>query len=130
MKKIWFVLLTVIAFTTFNSFTSVQKDWHFIGDKWAAFGPDRDVLRVGGNDAYRQIKIRVTDGPLRIADVDIYFENGEKMNVPLKNVFRAGQESRVIDLPGGVRKLDRIDFLYSTVGKAKGKARVAVWGKR
>ena len=52
------------------------------------------------------------------------------MNVPLKNAFRAGQESRVIDLPGGVRKLDRIDFLYSTMGKAKGKARVAIWGKR
>lgn len=130
MKKNCFILLVVIAFTTLNSFASVQKGWHFIGDKWAAFGSDRDVLRVGGNDAYRQIKIRITDAPLRIDDMDIYFENGEKMNVPLKNAFKAGQESRVIDLPGGVRKLDRIEFLYSTIGRAKGKARVAVWGKR
>lgn len=61
MKKICFVLLAVIAFITFNSFTFVQKGRHFIGDKWAAFGPDPDVLRVGGNDAYRQIKIRVTE---------------------------------------------------------------------
>lgn len=130
MKKICFVFVAVFALTVFNSFTTQQQGWRFIGDKWAAFGPDQDVLRVGGNDAFRQIKIRITDGPLRIDDMDIYFENGEKMNVPLKNAFRAGQESRVIDLPGGVRKLDRVEFLYSTIGRSKGRARVAVWGKR
>lgn len=130
MKKICVLLLAATAFMVFNSFTSIQKPWRFIGDKWAAFGPDRDILRVTGNDAYSQLKIRVTDGPLRIDDMDIYFESGEKMNVPLKSTFKAGQESRVIDLPGAVRKLDRIEFLYSTIGKAKGKARVAVWGKR
>lgn len=130
MKKICFVLMALIAFTTFNSFNSVQKGWQFIGDKWAAFGPDRDVLRVNGNDAYSQLKIRVTEGPLQITDMDIYFENGEKMNVRLKNAFRAGQESRAVDLRGGVRKVDRIEFLYSTIGRMKGKAKVAVWGKR
>lgn len=129
MKKNLFIALAVLA-VTFCSFTTATQGWKYIGDKWAAFGPDRDVLRVGGNDAYRQLKIRVTDGPVRIDDLDIYFENGEKMNVVLKHAFRAGQESRVIDLPGGVRKLDRIEFLYSTIGRAKGRARIAVWGKR
>lgn len=128
MHKNHFLTLAFIVLSL-SSFTIIEN-WHFIGDKWAAFGPDRDVLRVGGNDAYRQIKIRVTNGPLRIEDMDIYFENGEKMNVVLKNIFRAGQESRVIDLPGGIRKLDRIEFLYSTIGRARGRARVAVWGHR
>jgi len=130
MKKFCIVLIAVVALTVFNSFTLQPQGWRFIGDKWAAFGSDRDVLRVGGNEAFRQIKIKVTDGPLRIDDLDIYFENGEKMNVPLKNAFRAGQESRVIDLRGGVRKLDRVEFLYSTIGRSKGTAKVAVWGKR
>lgn len=130
MKKICIVLSAVIALIVFNSFTLQPQGWRFIGDKWAAYGPDRDVLRVGGNDAFRQIKIKVTNGPLRIDDIDIHFENGEKMNVPLKNAFKAGQESRVIDLPGGVRKLERVEFLYSTIGRSKGRARIAVWGKR
>lgn len=130
MKKIFFVLGSMIVFLCVSSFVAEQQGWRFIGDKWAAFGPDKDVIRVGKNDLYRQVKLKVTDGPLRIEDVDIYFENGEKMNVVLKNNFRAGQESRVIDLPGGARKLDRIEFLYSTIGKAKGRARIAVWGKR
>jgi hypothetical protein len=123
------LLSTFILLIISTSFT-VQQGWRFIGDKWAAFGADRDVLKVGGNDAFRQIKIKVTNGPLHISDMDIYFENGEKMNVVLKNNFRAGMESRVIDLPGGSRRIDKISFLYSTIGRSKGRARVAVWGKR
>jgi len=52
------------------------------------------------------------------------------MNVPLKNKFRQGQESRVIDFPGGIRQIKKIEFLYETIGVRKGKARIAVWGKR
>lgn len=130
MKRIIFVCIVVIAFGTFNSFTSNQTSWYFIGDKWAAFGPDRDVLRVGGNNVYRQLKIKVTEGPVRIEDVDIYFENGKKANAQLKSTLKPGQESRVIELPGTARKLDRIEFLYSTVGLVKGKAKIAVWGRK
>lgn len=104
--------------------------WTFIGDKIAAYGTDRDVLWVTGNDTYRQIKIKVTNAPLHIIDMDVYFDNGEKMNVALKNKFRQGDESRVIDLPGGMRHLKKIEFLYETIGFRKGKARVGVWGFR
>lgn len=124
----------LIIITTFFIFfapaKTVAQDWKFIGDKIASFGVDRDVLPVRGNDAYRQVKVRVTGAPLHIIDMDIYFENGEKMNVPLKSRFRQGQESRVIDLPGGVRQLKKIEFLYETIGFRKGRARIAVWGLR
>lgn len=125
--------LLLVGLTTLFSFikpSDPSQDWHFIGDKIASFGVDRDVLLVNGNDAFRQIKIRVTNAPLRIIDMDVYFENGDKMNVPLKNTFRQGGESRVIDLDGGVRQIKKITFLYETIGRKKGKARVAVWGKK
>ena len=123
-----FVVVTLVSFT--HPPKPIPQDWKFIGDKIAAYGTDRDVLWVTGNDLYRQIKIHVTDGPLHIIDMDVYFENCEKMNVDLKNKFRQGQESRVIDFPGGERRLKKIEFLYSTIGRAKGKARVAIWGNR
>ena len=127
-------LSAIIFITALFSFLAPAKtfaqDWKFIGDKIAAFGVDRDVLPVRGNDAYSQLKIRVTGAPLHLIDMDIYFENGEKMNVPIKSNFRQGQESRVIDLPGGVRQLKKIEFLYETKGFRKGKARIAVWGLR
>jgi hypothetical protein len=126
-------LLLLLGMTTLFSFVPAPEKaqgWQFIGDKIAAYGVDRDVLWVTGNDAFRQIKIRVTSAPLHIIDMDVYFENGEKMNVPLKNKFRQGQESRVIDFPGGLRQIKKIEFLYETIGVRKGKARVAVWGKK
>lgn len=125
--------LLLASLTTLFSFIKPSvpsQDWHFIGDKIASFGADRDVLWINGKDAFRQIKIRVTNAPLRIIDMDVYFENGDKMNVPLKNTFRQGGESRVIDLDGGVRQIKKITFLYETIGRKKGKARVAVWGKK
>lgn len=125
--------LLLAGITTLLSFimpSNTLQNWWFIGDKIAAYGVDRDVLYVTGNDAFRQIKIKVTSAPLHIIDMDVYFENGEKMNVPVKNNFKQGQESRVIDFPGGLRQIKKIEFLYETIGTRKGKARVAVWGKK
>ena len=123
--------LALIALVSFvNPYKTIPLKWNFIGDKIAAYGADRDVLWVTGNDMYRQIKIKVTGAPLHIIDMDVYFENGEKQNVELKNRFRQGQESRIIDFPGGERRIKKIEFLYSTIGVVRGKARVAVWGNR
>lgn len=128
--KSFILLMSLTSLFSFVIPSNTLQDWRFIGDKIAAYGVDRDVLWVTGNDAFRQIKIRVTSAPLHIIDMDVYFENGEKMNVPLKNNFRQGQESRVIDFPGGLRQIKKIEFLYETIGVRKGKARVAVWGKK
>lgn len=124
----------LFAIATLLSFSMPAKNtpqgWKFIGDKIAAYGTDRDVLWVTGNDAFRQMKIKVTGASLHIIDLDVYFENGEKMNVALKNKFRQGEESRVIDFPGGLRQIKKIEFLYETIGFRKGKARVGVWGNK
>ncbi|HMK04052.1 MAG TPA: hypothetical protein VK489_07675 [Ferruginibacter sp.] len=130
IRSISAFVIILAALSFFTPVKSMAQGWRFIGDKIAAYGVDRDVLWVTGNDAFRQIKMRVTNAPLHIIDMDVYFENGEKMNVPLKNNFRQGQESRVIDFPGGLRQIKKIEFLYETVGTRKGKARVAIWGKK
>ncbi|HMT00133.1 MAG TPA: DUF2541 family protein [Saprospiraceae bacterium] len=118
-----------IAFITGSAFTAYSK-WVIIGQKEANYGPDRDVLKVTGNDIFKAIKIKVTDAGLDMMDMDIYFENGEKFNVAIRKNFKQGEESRVIDLPGNRRRIDRISFLYDTKGIMKGKANVLVFGKK
>jgi hypothetical protein len=110
--------------------TTGQPRWRFIADKNVRYGPDHDVIHVTGNDNYRQLKLRVTDAPLKINDMKVHFENGEVFDVAIRNQIRQGGESRVIDLPGGSRSIRKIEFWYSTIGVLKGTARVAVWGKR
>ncbi|HYC39861.1 MAG TPA: hypothetical protein VEB63_05175 [Chitinophagaceae bacterium] len=105
-------------------------DWFFLGDKSVGFGVDHDVIRFGNwKDDVRQIKLKITDGPLKMYDMKIYFDNGGVQDVPIRHRFVAGSESRVIDLDGGLRHLSRIEFWYETKGVRKGRARVAVWGR-
>lgn len=129
MKAISFVAaIFLLSFATI-SWNNYQQ-WKFIGDKKVNFLIDRDVIHVTGNDNYSQIKLKVTEGPVHILDMDIYFENGDKFDVSIKNRIPRGGESRVIDLPGGSRSIKKIEFWYETKGFLKGRGRVAVWGKR
>jgi hypothetical protein len=123
------VLLLLTAFMMMG-FTRIDRGWQLIGDKWANYSLDRDELKVTGNDIYTKLKIRVTDAPLNMHDMDVVFENGERQNFVLQRNFSQGEWSRVLDLAGNRRRIDKIIFKYDTKNVGKGKARVAVWGKR
>ncbi len=111
--------------------TSVPERWKFIGDKRVDFRVDRDVIHLGNlKDDFRKLMIKVTDGPVKMLDMKVYFDNGGVQDVQIRTLIPQGGSSRVIDLEGGLRHLSKIEFWYETVGFAKGKARVAVWGKR
>ena len=133
LTKIFFSITAVFVFAIATAFTPVKKnagDWRFLGDKSVGFGVDRDVIHFGNwSDDVRQIKLKVTDGPLRMYDMKIYFDNGQVQDVQLRNKFVAGSESRVIDMLGGLRHLSKIEFTYETKGFLRGRSRVAVWGR-
>jgi len=121
------------------SFSSVKNEdpaaytgpWRFIEDKKVSFGVDHDVIQMGNSkDEFRFLKLRVTDGPLRVYDMKVYFDNDQVQDVSLRMLIPQGGESRVINLNGGLRKLKKIEFWYETTGFREGKSRVAVWGRR
>jgi hypothetical protein len=117
---------------TFNHTTAKKEtgEWFFLGDKKVGFGVDHDVINFGNwHDDVRQVKLKVTDGPLRMYSMKIHFDNGSVQNVELRNRFLQGTESRVIDLDGGLRHLTKIEFWYETKGFLKGKSRIAAWGR-
>jgi hypothetical protein len=129
------VIVAVFSLTTAFTFTnsSAKKevgDWFFLEDKKVSFGADHDVINFGNwKDDVRQLKLKITDGPLKMYSMKIHFDNGGMQNVELRNRFAQGSESRVIDLDGGLRHLTKIEFWYETKGFLRGKSRVAVWGK-
>lgn len=126
MKKLFFLLALSCIF---SGSAKAQNGWRFIADKTVAFGVDHDVIVTGNtNDDFRKLKIRVTDGPLKMYDMKVYFDNGDVQDVSIRALIRQGGESRVIDLDGGLRHIKRIEFWYETKGFRKGRARIAVWG--
>jgi hypothetical protein len=127
MKKI--TGLFVLLFLFISTAVHAQGGWRFIADKQVAFGVDHDVIVTGNtNDDFRKLKLKVTDGPLKMYDMKVYFDNGTVQDVSIRFHIPQGGESRVIDLDGGLRHTSRIEFWYETKGFRKGRARVAVWG--
>jgi hypothetical protein len=128
MKKMFF-LLVVFAMST--AIANAQSGWRFIADKWVSFGVDHDVIVTGNaNDDFRQLKLKVTNGPLKMYDMKVYFDNGSMQDVAIRVHIPQGGESRVIDLDGGLRHIQRIEFWYETKGFRKGRSRIAVWGNK
>src|SRR5204863_5805506 len=100
-----------------------------IGETTADFKAEKDELIVLGADAFKSIKIKVTDAPIHIADLEVYYESGDNESIPLKSDFKAGGESRVIDLKGNTRALKKVVFVYNTVPNSKNdKAHVELYG--
>jgi len=129
-------ILTGLATVTFLSFAPIKKTantapWKFIADKRVSWGVDHDVILFGNlNDDFKQLKLKVTDGPLKMYDMKVYFDNGSAQDVSIRAQIRQGGESRVIDLEGGLRHLSKIEFWYETKGFLRSKARIAVWGRK
>jgi hypothetical protein len=123
--------IAILSFTNSSESKNSSAAWKFIADKKVGWGVDHDVIHTGNvRDDFRQLRIRVTDGPLKMYDMKIYFDNGSVQDVSIRNVIRQGGESRVIDLNGGLRRISKVEFWYETKGFARGKARVALWGRK
>ena len=130
-------LLLLLAAVSLVSFTTVKNtnmakpgEWFYLGDKTVGFGADHDVIHFGNwKDDVRQIKLKITDGPLKMYNMKIHFDNGAVQDVVLRNRFAQGSESRVIDMDGGLRHLTKIEFWYETKGFTRGRSRVAIWGR-
>jgi hypothetical protein len=130
MLALAFFSLCLFSFDRLPNPAVKTGDWFFLADKNVSFGVDHDVIHFGNwKDDVRQLKIRVTDGPLKMYKMKVHFDNGSVQEVELRNRFAQGSESRVIDLDGGLRHLSKIEFWYETKGFLRGRARVAAWGR-
>ena len=83
MKKITALFVFVFLFAATN--VHALGGWRFIADKMVAFGVDHDVIVTGNtNDDFRKLKLRVTDGPLKMYDMKVYFDNGDVQDVSIR----------------------------------------------
>ena len=59
----------------------------------------------------------------------ISYEDGTKQDVPVAATFSAGQESRIIDIPGAEKDIARISFVYHSIpNQGKDRAHLEIWG--
>lgn len=124
-----------ILFATFGLLASLPlaaqaADWEHLGARKVAFRHDRDVIHVGPDAGrFSKIKLVVRRAGVRFFDVRVHFGNGGVQDVPIRRFIPAGGETRVIDLRGGRRVIEKVVFHYQTRRWAPRRAKVHLWGR-
>jgi hypothetical protein len=104
--------------------------WELLGTRTVKYGLDRDEINVTAREGFfTALKIKVNRSALNLHKMIIHFGDGSTEEVELRNNFRAGQESRVIDLPGNRRIISKVVFWYDTKNLRKSRAVVELWGR-
>lgn len=102
-----------------------------LGEKTVGFNEKRDVIQVGrGDGRFTHLKITVSDSPIFLDRVVVYYGNGETAELPVRDRIRRGGETRFMALPGdNARLIRRIEIYYDRAAEGD-KARITVIGKR
>lgn len=124
-------LLATVLILSLSSFISPQQNkWEKLGERKVNLGLDHDRIVVGSGDGiFSKLKIRVRNSGINLHKMVVYYGNGEKQELEVREEIQKGGESRVIDLDGRKRVIKEVDFWYDTKGIINDKAVVALWGR-
>lgn len=130
--SVFFPLALLLTLLATPALANDAEGWTKLGELHVRDRVDRDTLPVGAKKgSFDAVRLRVEGGAVQFHDLEIHFENGDVQDVRLRSVIRRGGTSRVIDLDGGQRAIDKIDFIYDAQTRRRGKgARVEVYGRR
>ncbi|MFZ6009917.1 MAG: hypothetical protein ACOYXT_06160 [Bacteroidota bacterium] len=137
MKKAVVILFFMLFAAYINSalaqdpavVTSAKPGWHKVGEVSASFKMDNESIVVLGNDKFKALKFKITDSPIDIQDVKVFYENGEMEEIGLKGVFQPGEETKSYDLKGYNQELKKVVFTYKTAANRNDdRAHVELYG--
>src|SRR4028118_1952325 len=86
----------------------VEEGWELIGEEKVNFVRDKDEVIVTSRNQFTDIRFRVEEREVRIQDLKIYFENGDKLEPSIDLVVFANRDSRNIELAQDGRTISKI----------------------
>lgn len=127
---LFLVIIFVASCSSTKKTVVTPAGWLVLGESKANFVREKEVIKVYSPDKYTDIQFRVDGRSIKISDMSVYFDNGDKLSPRVEETLEPGQYSKVINLADNGRKLDRIEFKYRTIGNiTKGRARIVLMGK-
>ena len=125
------VVFTLSACGSSRRTFGLEEGWEILGERKVNFVKDKDVMEVTSRNMFTEIRFFVEDKDVRINDLKVQFDNGDKVEPALDDVIKAGESSRVIQLAADGRRISNIEFKYRSMGSVlDGRANVVVTGHR
>ena len=96
-------------------------DWMQLGQQYVDYRSKAVVVAVKADaPTLNQLKLQVKESALEIDSVKVYLAGGDSFDVALKAYVAAGRETRAIDIPGGPKSVEKVEFTYHD-GSGSGK---------
>lgn len=103
----------------------------FLGARTVPDRSDHDTLNVGASRGqFRRLQFRVKVHGVDFHKVKVFYGNGGSEEIELRDRVPAGGQTRWVNLNGGRRTIDKIEFWYDAVTSPGKRAQVNVWGAR
>lgn len=114
----------------YNDNTNNQAGWQKLGERTVTGGGvDHDVIYVGRSDGqYSAVMIKAERSAFELYELVVTFGDGTTYRPQIRQTFGRGQTSHAIDLPGGRRAIQRVDFRYKDL-PGGGRAQLELWGR-
>lgn len=130
-RKLLIMSSVLFAFTIGASAISAQN-WENLGSRDVKDQVDHDTWNVGaGKGEFRKIKLTVQRRAVRFIKLKVKFENGQTQDIELRNNIPAGGTTRVIDLVGPDRRIDKVEVWYEAQTVRRGaRAQVTLHGMK
>ena len=125
-------MASLLVIAILISITAAQAgEWKKLGARNVKHRTERDVILVGAKEGtFKAIKLKVRKSGIHLLDMKVHFMNGDVFDVKIRRLIAKGGETRVIDLPGKNRKIEKVVFWYKSLKKNDKEARIRLWGKQ
>lgn len=110
---------------------AIEEGWDLLGEKKVDFVRSTDVIEIHSSYKFTSIRFKVEKHEVRLSDLKISYQNGDRLEPALDDILPADQYSREIELAPDGKFVYKIEFKYRTTGNIfKGRANMLVFGKR
>jgi hypothetical protein len=103
--------------------------WLLLGQRVVDFHVDHDVIEVGRSEGrFRELRFVAHQGVVEMYDVRITLGDGDRFRPEGKLVLDRG-EGRTVNLPGDLRRVRNVQFVYRSLRGAGQRATISLYGR-
>ena len=127
-RKAMPISLAIVLLLTFGV-ASYARGWVYLGEAHVDGSADHDKIKIGTSEGrFRSLQIRVDYAAVEFNHVVVHYANGTSEEVQVRQKIRAGGSTRDIDLAGGDRAIDNVEFWYERANYGSRRPRVRLYG--